>query len=185
MTLSSPPSLGVELSFLPPWIWACPGIALSNRIWWEVVKNLLANAGDLRGTVSIPGSGRSPGGGRSNPLQCLQNRMDRGAWRPTVHGVAKTRTRLSDTHTHTHPVYKSAGFPFLFLFSNFSEHRAFPLWLHTYKPVAPYSRFPGVELLHSGYGVWQMWVFSLTDTVTGANQFIAATSSLHMQVGRW
>ena len=48
---------------------------------------------------------------------------------PTVHGVAKSQTRLSDshTHTHTHPMYKSAGFPFLFVFSNFSEHRAFPL----------------------------------------------------------
>ena len=102
MTLSSPPSLGVELSFLPPWIWACPGIALSNRIRWEVVKNLLASAGDLRGAGSIPGSGRSPGGGHGNPLQCLGNRVDRGAWQPAVHGVTKTQTRLSGSHTHTH-----------------------------------------------------------------------------------
>ena len=53
------------------------------------------NAGD---PASIPGSGRSPGEGNSNPLQysCLENPMDRGAWWATIHGVAKSRTRLSD-----------------------------------------------------------------------------------------
>ena len=52
------------------------------------------SAGDLG---SIPGSGRSPGEGKGNPLQysCLENPMDRGAWLATVHGVAKSRTRLS------------------------------------------------------------------------------------------
>ena len=46
---------------------------------------------------SIPGSGRSPGEGNGNPLQysCLENPMGRGAWGATVHGVAKSRTRLS------------------------------------------------------------------------------------------
>ena len=54
-----------------------------------MVKNLLANAGDVRDTGSIPGSGRSPGEGNGNPLQysCLDNLMDRGAWRATVHRV--------------------------------------------------------------------------------------------------
>ena len=54
----------------------------------------------LRDTGSIPGSGRSPGGGNGNPLQycCLENPRDRGAWWATVRGVAKSRTRLS-THT--------------------------------------------------------------------------------------
>ena len=48
-----------------------------------MVKNLLANAGDIGDMGSIPVSGRSPGGGHSNPLQysCLENPMDRGAWR--------------------------------------------------------------------------------------------------------
>ena len=48
-----------------------------------VVKNLPASAGYTRNRGSIPGSGRSPGGGRGNPLQysCLENPMDRGAWR--------------------------------------------------------------------------------------------------------
>ena len=58
-----------------------------------VVKNLPANTGDVRDTGSIPGSGRSPGGGNGNPLQysCLENLMDRGAWWATVQGVAKSR----------------------------------------------------------------------------------------------
>ena len=58
-----------------------------------VVKNLPADAGDAG---SIPGSGRSPGGGHGNRLQdsCLENLMGRGAWQDTVHGVAKSRTWL-------------------------------------------------------------------------------------------
>ena len=57
-----------------------------------VLKNPPANAGDIRVMGSVPGSGRSPGGGHGNPLQysCLENLMDRGAWRTTVHGVAKS-----------------------------------------------------------------------------------------------
>ena len=53
-----------------------------------VVKNLPANAGIVRDMVSIPGSGRSPGGGHGNPLQysSLENLMDREAWWATVHG---------------------------------------------------------------------------------------------------
>ena len=47
--------------------------------------------------VSIPGLGRSPGGGNGHPLQysCLENSMDRGAWRATVRGAAKSQTQLS------------------------------------------------------------------------------------------
>ena len=80
-----------------------------------VVKNLPANAEDIRDAGSIPGLGRSPGGGHGNPLQysCLRNPMDRGAWWATVHGAEKNRTWLKwpsththiyiHTHTHTHP----------------------------------------------------------------------------------
>jgi len=59
-----------------------------------VVKNLPANAGDIRDTGLIPGSGRYPGGGLHNPLQysCLENPVDRGVWWATVCGVAKSRT---------------------------------------------------------------------------------------------
>ena len=60
-----------------------------------MVKNPPANAGDAGDMGSIPGSGRSPGEGNDNPLQysCLENPMDRGAWRTIVHRVAK----VSDT----------------------------------------------------------------------------------------
>ena len=63
-----------------------------------MVKNLSANAGDLRDESSIPGSGRSPGGGHGNPFQYsfLENPMDRGAWWATDHGVTKSPTQLSD-----------------------------------------------------------------------------------------
>ena len=58
-------------------------------------KESACNAGDL-GT--IPGSGRSPGGGHGNPLQysCLENPMDRGAWQTTAHRVTKSQTGLSN-----------------------------------------------------------------------------------------
>ena len=58
-------------------------------------KASACNAGD---PGSIPGLGRSSGEGNGNPLQyfCLENPMDRGAWQATVHGVAKSQTRLSD-----------------------------------------------------------------------------------------
>ena len=61
-----------------------------------MVKNLLANIGDVRHTCSTPGSGRSPGEGHDNPFQysCLENPMDRGAWQATVHRVTKSRTQL-------------------------------------------------------------------------------------------
>ena len=58
-----------------------------------MVKKPSANAGDVRDTGSIPGSGRSPGGGCGNPLQsCLENPMDRGAWQATIHSVAESDT---------------------------------------------------------------------------------------------
>ena len=66
-----------------------------------VVKNLPASAEDSRDMGSIPGSGRSPGGGHGNPLQYsyLENPMDRGAWLATVHGVTKSPTQLSTAAT--------------------------------------------------------------------------------------
>ena len=67
-------------------IWGFPGGA--------VVKNPAANAGDARDLGLIPGLGRSPGGGHSNPLQysCLENLMDRGAWWAAVHRVTESWT---------------------------------------------------------------------------------------------
>ena len=63
-----------------------------------VIKNPPASAGDIKDVGSIPGLGRSPGGGHGNPLQdsCLENPMDRGARQSTVHGVTKSWTWLRD-----------------------------------------------------------------------------------------
>ena len=62
-----------------------------------VVKNPPASAGDIRNMGLIPGSRRSFGGRRGNPLQysCLENPVDRGAWLATVHRVAQSQTQLS------------------------------------------------------------------------------------------
>ena len=70
-----------------------------------VVKNMPANAGDIRDPALIPGSGRSPEEGNGYPLKhsCLENTMDRGTWQATVHGVTKNQTLLS---MHTHTEYK-------------------------------------------------------------------------------
>ena len=64
-----------------------------------VIKNPPANAG---GVGSVPGLERSPGEGNGNPLQysCLENPMDRGAWRAIIHGVTKSQTRLKLLSTH-------------------------------------------------------------------------------------
>ena len=71
-----------------------------------VVKNPPANAWDIRDVGSIPGLERSPGEGHGNPPQysCLENPMDRGSWRATVHGVAKSRTAWGTERAHTHPL---------------------------------------------------------------------------------
>ena len=64
-------------------------------------KNPPPNAEDVRETGSVPGSGRSSGGGHGNPLQysCLENPMNRRAWQATVCGVAKSWTRLKGLNT--------------------------------------------------------------------------------------
>ena len=67
-----------------------------------VIKNPAANAGHIRDTGSIPGLGRSPGGGQGNPLQysSLENSMDREAWRATIHSVTNSQIQLKWLSTH-------------------------------------------------------------------------------------
>ena len=81
-----------------------------------VVKSLPANELDVRDMGSVPRLGRSPGGGQSNPLQysCLENPMDRGAWRAMVHRVAKSRIGLkwgSMQHTAGKKLNCTPSFP--------------------------------------------------------------------------
>ena len=74
---------------------------IATTLGGPMVKNLPPSAGEARDMVSIPASGRSPGGGHGSLLQysCLENPMDRGVWCAAVHGVAKSQTQLSK-HTH-------------------------------------------------------------------------------------
>ena len=67
-----------------------------------MVKNSPGNEGDIRVMGSVPGSGRSPGGGHGNPLQysCLENPMERGTWWATVQRDANSQP-LATWHTHT------------------------------------------------------------------------------------
>ena len=68
-------------------------MALLRYSWYTKVKNPPANAGDARNMDSIPGLGRLPGVENGNPMQCscLENPMDREAWRATVHGAVRVR----------------------------------------------------------------------------------------------
>ena len=70
------------------------------------VKNLPSNAEDIRDTGLIPVSERSPGEGNGNLLQysCLENSMDRGAWKLTVHKVTQSWTQLKWLSTHAHTI---------------------------------------------------------------------------------
>ena len=82
-----------------------------------MVKASAYNVGD---PDSIPELGRSPGEGNGSPLQysCVENPMDRGAWRALVHGVAKGRTRLSDftlTYFHYFILFMAVFLEFYFL----------------------------------------------------------------------
>ena len=67
-----------------------------------LVNKLPANVGNTRDMGSIPGLGRSPGGGHGNPLQysCLESPMDREAWKAMVHGIKKSWTQLKQLSIH-------------------------------------------------------------------------------------
>ena len=106
---------------------------------------------------SIPGLGRSSGGGSGNPLQysCLENPLDRGAWRAIVHGIAKSQIRLSDrAHTRIQAPWRPG-----------SHLTCLPLYAH-YSHCAEPSRFPVTVYLVNGqmnkwnYSLWQIALWS-------------------------
>ena len=99
----TPRTLPIPLLILAPFLTKETRWASQVTWWW---RNLPASAGDTRVMGWIPGSGRFLGEQNGNPLQysCLENSMDRGAWKATVHGAAKSQTRLSNwapTHKET------------------------------------------------------------------------------------
>ena len=90
----------IKILYLPGDTNRHPGLKNPGKDSWDNThpsKVFSEFAGD---PILIPGSGRYPGERGRNPLQysCLENSMDRGAWWATVHGVAKSQTRLSDQH---------------------------------------------------------------------------------------
>ena len=99
-----------------------------------VVKNPPANAADIRDMVSIPGLGGSPGGGHGKPLQysCLENPMDRGAWKATVHRVALSWTWLKRLSSSIHNPGNQADVPSSPWFHK--EHTGFSLWVLLVSP---------------------------------------------------
>ena len=110
-------------------------------------KESSCNAGN---SSSIPGSGRSPGGGHGNPLEysCLENPMDRGAWRATVHGAAKSQIWLKwpSMHIHTFNYPNNPRRPVLLFLSYRWKEKA-----KTQRIIL--SNFP-IRLLSSGAETW-------------------------------
>ena len=116
--------LGVPNHLMLLCFWSCwntmflgipGGPVVRGASWVElVVKNAAANAGHERDSGSIPGWGRSPGGGHGNPLQysCLENPTDiRGSWWATLHRVAKSQTQLKWLSTHAHTRGQNSALP--------------------------------------------------------------------------
>ena len=86
-----------------------------------MVKNPPANAGDITDVGLIPELGRSPGEGHGNPLQhsCLENPMDRGAWRATVHTGTKSQTQLK------RPSLQASGYSYIKFYLDNIVYRSF------------------------------------------------------------
>ena len=115
------------------------------NIWAEValvVKNLPANAGDIRDPGFIPGLGKSPGEENDHPLQysCLENSMDRGAWTATVHSVAKSWTRLKQLSTQHTSLPPAPWLP-----PDFSLHIPFPVWPTTLIKIEHSPHLPQIH----------------------------------------
>ena len=90
-------------------------------------KESTRNAGDTRHTGSIRVSGRYPGGGNDNPLQCtfLENPMNRGTWQATVHRVAKSQTQLMQLSMHTQQMVYSCKYLY-------SQYRIYTFHYHLF-----------------------------------------------------
>ena len=140
--------------------WGYPGFKAS---WMTlVVKNLPANAGDVRYVSSSPGWGRSPGGGNGNPFQCscLENPMDRGAW--WVHRVPKSQTRLNLRSTHAHTMHILSALKVLHSREPLSTRNIRTVgYLMIWCPVR--SQLPRIKSqLHQVLAVWICWNYLIS-----------------------
>ena len=114
------------------------------------MKNLPANTGDITDVSLIPGSTRAPGDGNSTPLQysCLENPMDGGAWRVTIHWVAKSRTWLKRLSMHTFCAYKiKSCLKYNFFFSPEIFSSIGSQWKYDVKTWCHFSYFGSVQSL--------------------------------------
>ena len=105
---SSPPRNWTQVSCIAGWLfthWTMRELGKCNLglPQWLSTQESACNAGSAGDAGSMPGSGRSPGGVHGSPLQksCLENPVDRGAWRAIVHRVAKSWTQLKWLNMHT------------------------------------------------------------------------------------
>ena len=102
------PSVLLKMALFPSYLWLssilCVYVCVSGKVDGSVVKNPPAKAGDAS---LIPESGRSPGEGNGNPVwySCLENSMDRGAWRATVHGVTRVKHNLATEEMNDERIY--------------------------------------------------------------------------------
>ena len=146
-----PPGVRASLSHLPlqpgPLLWTLDtnisNCVFNISLWlrWDFPggsdgKESACNIGDLG---SIPGLGRSPGADNGNPLQssCLGSPMDRGAWRATVHGVAKNLTQLSDYHFHFTFTLVEICVPTEFHPMKWRENAVVPSWTCSILTLSP------------------------------------------------
>ena len=134
----------------------------------SAVTNPPASAEDAGDAGSSLGLGRFPGGGNGNPLQysCLENPKDSGAWRATVHGVAKSQTRLN-THTCT---TKKRIFHFQFTI-NLQQHPLFFFW-----------KALGAQYLLDQRGFWKVGLFPGAYLASG---FISQCLGLSFIIPAW
>ena len=93
-----------RISLTPIVFWTSGAFLIRTRVLqWLSGKEFTSNAGDTGDVGLIPALGRSPGRGHGNPLQysCLENPMNRGAWRATVQGSQRVGQKRVTKHTHT------------------------------------------------------------------------------------
>ena len=141
------------------WIWAlslCQGatqVAL-------VVRNLPANAEDVRDLGSIPGPGRFPGGGHGKPLQysCLENPMDRGTWQATVHRVTKSQTWVKQLNTHTQTLSRTRLLKHSLYLQHQNHMGSTYRWRFQDLILDLSIQFLGVHFINSKQSMWSWYI---------------------------